>query len=436
MVGDWIDDAGMHHTKGQIILNGGSNEVWSMTDGGVSSPVNKYFTENSLTVNIAKSDSSVISNFFEDGLHIYDNDVIGIAYEGTPATKSIRIRTSQTSLEDFKTWLSNHPITVEYELATPTVTAFTQEQRTAWNNLKLLHTYDDITIITSANSLKPTLNGEYCLKVGEGLENIVTNLENQVVELTEALENKTAGSIPNVFVQSTEPTSKDGIWLQTNKTAEHYISDDNIFMGGTWSLASDTASIPYDFFSGSAVAIGTDIYLLGGDSSKTKNYKYNTLTDTYTQLTDIPYQFYQGAAVAIGTDIYLLGSYDSKTTAYKYNTLTDTYTQLTNVPYQFYQGAAVAIGTDIYLLGSYHRTNTRIYHLENKSYATDNSVIIAQGRTYDVGYNVKLFETNFESAYQPLYGFADAWFYTTQDGLIKNIPTYYGDGTSWIKFKN
>ena len=392
MVGDWIDDAGMHHTKGQIILNGGSNEVWSMTDGGVSSPVNKYFTENSLTVNIAKSDSSVISNFFEDGLHIYDNDVIGIAYEGTPATKSIRIRTSQTSLEDFKTWLSNHPITVEYELATPTVTAFTQEQRTAWNNLKLLHTYDDITIITSANSLKPTLNGEYCLKVGEGLENIVTNLENQVVELTEALENKTAGSIPNVFVQSTEPTSKDGIWLQTNKTAEHYISDDNIFMGGTWSLASDTASIPYDFFSGSAVAIGTDIYLLGGDSSKTKNYKYNTLTDTYTQLTDIPYQFYQGAAVAIGTDIYLLGSY--------------------------------------------HRTNTRIYHLENKSYATDNSVIIAQGRTYDVGYNVKLFETNFESAYQPLYGFADAWFYTTQDGLIKNIPTYYGDGTSWIKFKN
>ena len=241
---------------------------------------------------------------------------------------------------------------------------------------------------------------------------------------------------PNVFVQSTEPTSKDGIWLQTNKTAEHYISDDNIFFGGTWSLASDTAPIPYDFFSGSAVAIGTDIYLLGGDGSGTNNYKYNTLTNTYTRLADISYNFYQGVAVAIGTDIYLLGSYDSKTTAYKYNTLTNTYTQLTNIPYQFYQGVAVAIGTDIYLLGGYHRTNTRIYHLENKSYATDNSVIIAQGRTYDVGYNVKLFETEFESAYQPLYGFADAWFYTTQDGLIKNIPTYYGNGTSWVKFKN
>ena len=375
---------------------------------------------------------------------------------------------------------------------------------------------------------------------------------------------------PNIFVQSTEPTSKDGIWLQTNKTAEHYISDDNIFFGGTWSLASDTAPIPYDFFSGSAVAIGTDIYILGGNNNYTRAYKYNTLTNTYTQLTDIPYDFYNGSAVAIGTDIYLLGSSNSKTKNckyntltntytqltnipysfyqgsavaigtdiyllggsgdnrnYKYNTLTDTYTQLTNIPYSFYQGSAVAIGTDIYILGSMasgslpraykyntltntytqltnipynfytgsavaigtdiyllgcfdkkrynykyntltdtytqltnipydfyngsavaigtdiyllggnsSRTNIRIYHLENKSYELDNNVIIAQGRTYDVGYNVKLFETNFESAYQPLYGFADAWFYTTQDGLIKNIPTYYGNGTSWIKFKN
>ena len=279
------------------------------------------------------------------------------------------------------------------------------------------------------------------LEDADTLTNTVTNLENQVNRLTTELDNKTAGSIiePNIFVQSTEPTSKDGIWLQTNKTAEHYISDDNIFLSGTWSLASDTAPIPYTFHSGSAVAIGTDIYLLGSkdSSNNTRAYKYNTLTDTYTQLTNIPYNFHSGSAVAIGTDIYLLGGYNSRTTAYKYNTLTNTYTQLTNIPYNFYYGSAVAIGTDIYLLGGdSSKTNTRIYHLENKSYATDNSVIIAQGRTYNVGYSVKLFETEFESAYQPLYGFADAWFYTIANGLDTTIPTYYGNGTSWVKIKN
>ena len=325
------------------------------------------------------------------------------------------------------------------------------------------------------------------LEDADTLTNTVTNLENQVNRLTTELDNKTAGSIiePNIFVQSTEPTSKDGIWLQTNKTAEHYISDDNIFIGGTWSLASDTAPIPYNFYYGSAVAIGTDIYILGGSGNYIRAYKYNTLTNTYTQLTNIPYSFYQGSAVVIGTDIYLLGTMDSGSytraykyntltdtytqltnipyyflsssavaigtdiyllgskdssnynRAYKYNTLTNTYTQLTNIPYNFYQGSAVAIGTDIYILGGdSSRTNTRIYHLENKSYATDNSVIIAQGRTYDVSYNVKLFETEFESAYQPLYGFADAWFYTIANGLDTTIPTYYGNGTSWVKIKN
>lgn len=421
------------------------------------------------------------------------------------------------------------------------------------------------------------------ITTSEDLEAELSEQEAVIQELKEAVKNKTAGGNVklNIYTQTTEPTDKNGIWLQTSGVAEHYKSDDSIYFSGNWSTTGDTADIPYDFSGGSAVAIGTniylfgsssggtmaykydtltntytqltnvpysffkggaanvgtDIYLFGGDSSSSsaataykydtltdtytriagvpvgfkggsvasigtdiylfgtndtkqaykydtltntytklanipyyffdsaivaagtdiylvgsyiysevdKNmYKYDTLTGTYTQLTSIPYDFTRGSAVIIGTDIYLLGCGMSKYTRnmYKYNILTDTYTQLTNIPYDFYHGSAVAINTSIYILGGEaSSTKTRVYHIQTKTYDTDNTVIIAQGRkstgtTYNTGYVVKLLNTTFDEGFEPLYGVVDAWLYTTQDGVDTTIPTYYGDGTQWIKFKN
>lgn len=421
------------------------------------------------------------------------------------------------------------------------------------------------------------------ITTSEDLEAELSEQETVIQELKEAVKNKTAGGNVklNIYTQTTEPTDKDGIWLQTNGIAEHYKSDDSIYFSGTWSNDGDTASTPYTFYYGSAVAVGNDIYLFGSSAYSTTAYKYNTLTDTYTQLTNVPYSFFKGGAAnvgtdiylfggdsssssattaykydtltdtytriagvpvgfkrgsvaSIGTDIYLFGTYNAKQ-AYKYNTLTNTYTKLTNIPYYFFDSAIVAVGTDIYLVGAYNNytvdrnmykyntltdtytqltsipydftmssaviigtdiyllgsgitgltknaykynvltdtytqlsnipydfyngsavaintsiyilggeassTKTRVYHIQTKTYDTDNTVIIAQGRkstgtTYNTGYAIKLFNTTFDDGFEPLYGFVDAWFYTLEDGLDTTIPTYYGDGTQWIKFKN
>ena len=34
------------------------------------------------------------------------------------------------------------------------------------------------------------------------------------------------------------------------------------------------------------------------------------------------------------------------------------------------------------------------------------------------------------------YKFNDVFYYTQEDGFDATIPTYYGNGTQWIKFKN
>jgi hypothetical protein len=122
------------------------------------------------------------------------------------------------------------------------------------------------------------------------------------------------GSSLNVFAQDAEPATKDGIWINTSNMADFEYDDieiTNTDYYDTSNVFTSLTKIPYSFYYGSAVAIGTDIYLLGGSGSNTKAYKYDTITGTYTQLTNIPYNFYKASAVAVGTDIYLLGSNSS-----------------------------------------------------------------------------------------------------------------------------
>lgn len=191
--------------------------------------------------------------------------------------------------------------------------------------------------------------------------------------------------------------------------------------------------IPNSFLYGYIALVGTDIYLLGGGNSYNTNYKYNVLTDTYTKMTDIPYQFTNGRAVSIGTDIYLFGSGNSNYNRYnyKYSTLTDTYTQLTDIPYGVYSCGIDIMNNNIYLFGGgVNPTKVQVLQFPSSDF-DDNSVVLLNGSTYET----QLF-TNPLVDDSVKYQFADVWFYTDNDGLITDIPTYYGDGTQWINIKN
>lgn len=381
---------------------------------------------------------------------------------------------------------------------------------------------------------------------------------------------------PNVFVQSTEPTSKDGIWLQTNNYQMSNVTATDMltFTDGSWNTTkmAQVTDLPYSFNRGVSVSIGADIYFFGGGSGTTNRaYKYNTLTDTYTQLANTPLQIYYSGIAVIDTDIYLFGGSYNRTTAYKYDILTNAYIQLANIPYTFSAGSTIAMGTDIYLFGSGYGAKNKSYKyniltntyvqlsnipydyesgsvtsvgtniylfgsVANDSYnkyaykydtltdtytkLTDIPYKFVYGAVVSVGTSIFIFGGNYgntsvykydtllndyvqltDSPYgftyswtsallvesddtfeiyllggeqnptklqileldtisfnnnnvivlqdKPKYNtkllsngsnikdyFDNAWFYTTQDGLIKNIPTYYGNGTSWIKFKN
>ena len=126
------------------------------------------------------------------------------------------------------------------------------------------------------------------------------------------------------------------------------------------------ANLPYYSHVPFVVAVGTNVYIIGGNGGTSTstvkiawNYKYDALTNTYTRMSDLPYAAHNIRGIAIGTDIYIFGGNTTASTnyAYKYNTLSDTYTQLTDVPYAMAGEHIVADKDYIYIFGGGKHSN-------------------------------------------------------------------------------
>ena len=225
-------------------------------------------------------------------------------------------------------------------------------------------------------------------KTSEDLQEQLDAQDTVIQQLQDELANKTSGSAkPNIFMQETEPTTKNGIWLKGSYQVDNIAADENIFASEEWN-ATKMAS-----------------------------------------LKAIPYEFYSGSAVSIGTNVYLFGSSVANTTAYKYDTLTDTYTQLTNIPYTFSNGSAIFNGVDIYLFGnatSNYQTKVQIMAMIPNDYG-NNSIVISQG--------VPSHKTNIANyGIQNAKFYYDRVYYQDENGeLLSTIPTYNGNGTEWVK---
>jgi len=240
------------------------------------------------------------------------------------------------------------------------------------------------------------------------------------------------------------------------------------------------SDIPYPVNNASITSVGTDIYLFGGEGNSswtswyTKAYKYDTLTDTYTQLQDLSGGTFRGCAVTVGTDIYLFDGEHTWKSLYKYDTLTNSCIKLGNrtIPLYCEKSRAFYFNGDIYILLGQNATSVYKYSIDNNTFTLiegsenssfsnyriacmkdniiyvvqqtklykfivvdneDKSVIVSQKSS---DYTTHLFNKSNNMKNNAKFSFDNVWYYTIQDGLDDTIPTYYGDGTQWINFKN
>ena len=184
--------------------------------------------------------------------------------------------------------------------------------------------------------------------------------------------------------------------------------------------------------------VGNLIYIFGNESNN-KSYVIDTLNTTITQIADLP----RSGSVSIttcnvGNYIYIITT--TQNTIYKYNIINDTYTVVNplNKPAYSESNYIYAPNDDVIVFISKSSSNTsNIYNFAltyNVVYDYENNSVVVWDGFGKYKTQITQPSENQEGKIQTL--FYDAYHYTAENGLDDTIPTYYGDGTQWIKFKN
>lgn len=146
----YLADDGIHHKRKQVVLDG--------TETGWHTLANQTGTNTSYFA-IAKSDMKkasilICDKFINRATWNTDEEAIQSIIDNYIR---LRINTSRAStVAELKTWLSNNPITVEYELAEEEIVPYTEDQKEAWEKLRHFTLFRGINNITSTANAKIT----------------------------------------------------------------------------------------------------------------------------------------------------------------------------------------------------------------------------------------------------------------------------------------
>lgn len=170
MQGDYLADDGIHHTRKQIVLDGSEN--WSKdADNNGKTDYFYIFKSGIDSSNIA----NVISNRFVKGNdHTEGFWATGVFCITIDKTRTGIVSSDNTvaRIQKFKTWLSQNPITVEYELAEEEIETYTEVQKEAYEQIKNAISYKGQTNIFSTNEIKPIFEVEALADIGLLLNNM------------------------------------------------------------------------------------------------------------------------------------------------------------------------------------------------------------------------------------------------------------------------
>lgn len=147
MKGSYLADDGVHHSRKQYTFTG--NETgWNYHSGQ-----NAFWIRNSQITNCKNEAHAKLCNYFPYSSSSFYVAEINTLCENSNSTMPMFIFKVSTdvanSLETWKTWLQNHNLIVEYELAEPETVPYTEEQQEAWNNIKNLTLFEGVNHISS-----------------------------------------------------------------------------------------------------------------------------------------------------------------------------------------------------------------------------------------------------------------------------------------------
>lgn len=180
MEGDYLADDGIHHNKTEIIL------------GNLNWEVRNDYTDENYVLFKQLGYNSLIYNKIDYCTHLRV-----VLSNPTPPENSIRFINSigyginilinkniASTASELKEWLSTENVIAQLELATPTITPYTEEQQTAYNQIKSARTYKPVTHIFSEDETPANIDMTYYRDL-ETVINKIDSLEARIALLEE-----------------------------------------------------------------------------------------------------------------------------------------------------------------------------------------------------------------------------------------------------------
>ena len=168
MQGDYLADDGVHHKMGEYIITG-DESGWEMFDTDKCARIIKSdvagvaFTEmgniycNQLTKTTQRN---VQVGAIDYGISVRTTGNNGFAIRNKDYSTKIQY------INWFKTqYNANTPIKIQYKLATEVIDPYTEEQKTAWGEIKKARTYKNVTHISSEDETPAELKIQYWKEV-------------------------------------------------------------------------------------------------------------------------------------------------------------------------------------------------------------------------------------------------------------------------------
>jgi hypothetical protein len=148
MEGSYLADDGIHHTRKKVVLDGTKTGWYTLANQTGTNT--SYFC---IPISNMKKASTLICDKFINR-NVWNTDEEGIQSIIDNLIR-LRINTSRAStVAELKTWLSNNPIIVEYELAEEEIVPYTETQKEAWKKIKNMILYKGTNNISCTGKLK------------------------------------------------------------------------------------------------------------------------------------------------------------------------------------------------------------------------------------------------------------------------------------------
>ena len=172
-----------HKRCGEVVLNG--IESWSLGNSPAQTTVKEFILSYSQAKPLANASDCVICDKFNSNFSIYGQEVEGISIYTNTTRIAIKILQTKLSTQDvtgFKTWLSQNPVTVVYQLAT--------EEVYECVNLDLDSYEGETSVIVDSGAISPKISFKIASHIAntiQVLKDRINYLEDKVIEMFKAV---------------------------------------------------------------------------------------------------------------------------------------------------------------------------------------------------------------------------------------------------------